>query len=578
MKEWRIREGQIPAKSRALAEKLSISHTLLEILWRRGFREFTSLENFLAPRLERLSPLKEWPQIPEMGASLASELLAGKKLAIWGDYDVDGITATALALDVLEAHGLSASWYLPDRLNDGYGLNLPGIEKLASEGCQLLLTVDCGIADHAPIARARELGMSVYVSDHHLPQADLPLANALCDPRLGAAGSWPCSNLAGVGVAFYLMAAVNANLSRHTGKRYRMDDALDLVALGTLADIMPLEGENRTLVSAGLKAIASAKRPGIAALKFASGFDASAKLNSVQAVFRLAPRINAAGRMGDANLALRLLREKDYSKAADLAVELEQRNSARKNEEERIHREAMAQAEEILAKDSCAALVLAGEGWHPGIVGIVASRMVDKFQRPSIILLRDGECLRGSGRTARDFDLHGALCKCSDLLLRFGGHSQAAGLALAGDQLEPFRKRFSAIAAEAQAQSNYKDELLLDGCLDFRKASEHIFLRELELMQPFGAANPEPLFLSPPLLLKGRSALGHSGEHVILKLEDQSTGITLNAKAWRMAKEFPPSMLGKAIKIVYSPRIDEYNGIASVDLGLKDWRPTGSIL
>lgn len=573
MSRWRLREEPDARPPGDWADRLGISPLLLSLLWRRGFTDLDAIDAFLSARLDSLTPPARWPHIPEAAALLAGQLLEGKKLAIWGDYDVDGVTGTCLALDVLEAHGINAGHHLPDRSSEGYGLNAAGVDALAAQGYGILLTVDCGIADMAAIRRARELGMIVVVTDHHMPPEELPPAHVICNPRCGDEQAWPCAHLAGVGVAFYLMAAVNAALGPHTGKRYKMDQALDLVALGTLADVMRLSGENRILVRGGLTHIAHAERPGMAALKTVSGHDVASALTAGQAVFRLAPRLNAAGRMKSAELALALLRERDHARAARLAAELDACNQERKNEEERVHAAARAQARELLARAPHAGLVLCGSDWHAGIVGIVASRIVEEFYRPAIVLCRDGDMLKGSGRSVREFDLHAGLTAVADCLSGFGGHRLAAGVRLKPERLEEFRARFDAAVTASLGAEPLEPELVLESVLPFAQAANHTFLKELQLMQPFGPGNAEPVFASPPLLVRERSWLGRSREHVQLRLQDQESGITLSAKGWRMANALPPSLTGQTIRIAYTPRLDTYNGISSVDIGIRDWKP-----
>lgn len=570
MSLWQFRKSNGDHPPAHWANELAITPLLLELLWLRGFRSRQSMDLFLKARLAQLTHPDHWPNIPEAANLLATSLLQGKQLAIWGDYDVDGITATAVALDVLEEHGFRPFHHLPDRRSEGYGINIEGIETLAANGCEILLTVDCGINDVAAIKRARDLGMTVIVTDHHLPAEILPEANIIVDPRMD--GEWPCTHLAGVGVSFYLMAAVNLLLAPHTKRRYKMDNALDLVGLGTLADVMPLEGENRILVRGGLSLMSRSSRPGICALKEVSGFDIAGDVNSGQAVYRLAPRINAAGRMGHPELALQLLRADGYIEATRLARELDEKNQERQTEERRIFQEASQQAEDMLSKQNYAGLVLQGDNWHPGIVGIVASRIVEKFNRPAVILYRDGEFFKGSGRSIEDFDLHGGLARIANCLEGFGGHKLAAGVRVRASRLEEFRNAFHQSVKDCLGETPRESTLLLEGELRFEDASNHTFLRELELMQPFGPGNPEPVFASPPVIVKRRSPLGKSQEHILLEVKEPESNITLYAKGWRMANSIPPEITGQRIRIAFTTGLDVYNGQPRIGITMRDWK------
>ena len=462
---------------------------------------------------------------------------------------------------------MPSSVHLPDRRKEGYGLNIPEIERLAAEeGPGVLLTVDCGISDVKAVERARELGFMVVVSDHHMPPAELPPAHAITNPRLSENN--PCPHLAGVGVAFFLMAALNGRLEAMSGKRMDMRQVLDLVALGTLADMVSLTGQNRILVKNGLLKIAEAKRPGLAELKGASGFSPVAALGAGQVVFNLAPRINAAGRLGSPTLAHDMLLTPSHDEAAKLAQTLTALNDERRAEEERIYKEAIEQAE---ANPKRLGFVLYGEDWHQGVIGIVASRIVEAYYRPVLILCSDGETLKGSGRSVPEFDLHAGLTRCADILLGFGGHRQAAGLRIAPGRLDELRERFDAVIREELGEEPLTPSLKIDAEMPFSQASDFTVLKGLELLQPFGIGNPEPIFASLPLRVKKRKAFGHSREHISLEVTEEGSGITLQAKAWRQADQIPENIQGQRIRLAYTPGINAYNGIASVELRVRDW-------
>ena len=584
-KNWEPRNTvSLPDNLPELASKLGISPWLAGILYSRGLNSLEELDFFLSPGLRSLVPPCNWPGVEAAAQIIVQGLLAGHKLAVWGDYDVDGVTSTALVKTVLAWHGFKVEHYLPHRSQDGYGLNIKGVEKLSAQGVNILLTVDCGISDHAPIARANELGMIVVLTDHHLPAETLPAAAAICNPALPNS---PYPSLAGVGMAFFLMAQVNNllseknNLNKSAGPTPKakpdIRDVLDLVALGTLADMVPLSGQNRILAKNGLLLISEGKRPGIAALKAVAGFAPASNLSAGQVTFTLAPRINAAGRLDHADDALALLLATSVEEAQTLAEKLDAMNKARRTQEEEIFQEAHAKAQELLATNpNLPALVLFDPSWHPGIIGIVASRIVEVYYKPTIILCQDNDIIKGSGRSIKELNLHTAVTACEALLLRYGGHHQAVGLSLAPELLPEFQNKFCKAVIEAIGPNSYLPTLRYDAEANFATASDGTNLNELELLQPFGIKNPEPIFISPPLLLKSVTPFGHGnyqqGGHVRLELSDESSGITLRVKAWRQAKAFPSTGCGRYLKIAYSVRIDHYNGTPSVDINLRDWR------
>lgn len=550
-----------------VAERLEISPFLANLLWRRGFRSSADMELFLSPGLRHLAPLESWPGLFDAARIIADTLLNGKTFAVWGDYDVDGITSSALVADFCRMHGFEIVTHIPDRIGSGYGLNKDDLRMLREKGVDTVLTVDCGISDVDEVAYAREIGLVMVVSDHHLPGPELPPANALCAPTVGEC-AYPY--LAGVGVAFMLMGGVNNLLADAGRSKADIRSLLDLVALGTLADVAPMKEQNRILVKNGLLTLAEARRPGIAALKAASNYSPTAMLGAGQVVFTLAPRINAAGRMGKSNTALQLLLTADRDEAARLAADLVALNTERRSQEDDIVKEARIQALQQVRMGNMG-LVLYAEHWHMGIIGIVASRIVEETHRPAVILCRNGDKLKGSARSVEGFDLHDALSHCSDLFLGFGGHKMAAGMSLLPEQLAAFQKRFDDEVRAALGDTPPPLRIRTDGELDLARTVDFTLLKELELLQPFGMGNSEPVFVSPPLVVKDvkvRSGL------VIMDVQEESGGVSVKAKLWRPNSAVMPELTrGRKLRMAFSPRIDRYNGAASVELRVKDWYP-----
>ena len=566
-KLWRQRSRTDGFRDPPLADwsrSLGIPELVVRLLHLRGLDNLAEMDLFLSPLLRHLAAPAQWPGMEKAVNALLNGVDEGREVVVWGDYDVDGITGTALIMDVLEFHGIRSRPHLPDRCREGYGVNAASLERLAAEGVGLLLTVDCGISDFAAVERAKELGMMVVITDHHLPPPQLPRADAICNPRLS---DCPCPHLAGVGVAFFLMAALNTALHARTGQRMDLRTVLDLVALGTLADMVKLTGQNRVLVKNGLLKLTEARRPGIAELKAVSGFTPGSALGAGQVVFNLAPRINAAGRLGTPRLAFDLLRCTSHDEAARIARELDAINTERRAEEERIFEVALGEAQ---AQAHRQGLVVVGQDWHQGVIGIVASRLVEALHRPVVVLCHDGDTLKGSGRSVTDFDLHAGLCCCADQLIQFGGHKQAAGLRLAPAMLDAFRDAFDTAVRRSLGDVPPPPSLVVDGELPFAAAADLTVLKSLELLQPFGIGNAEPVFTSLPLQVRKRRVFGPKRDHVTLEVVEEQSGIALQAKAWRQAATLPESLVGQRICLAFTPGINAYNGVSSVELRIRD--------
>jgi len=568
MKNWLQRKREDNAlMPKDFGLNIGISSRCASILWGRGMSCEDQINKFLSPHLRYLEQPEKWPDINKAALLIADNLLAGKKLAVWGDYDVDGVTGVSIVIEVLRHYGFFPLWHLPERVSEGYGLNEKYIEKLADDGASILLTVDCGISDVKEVQKALDRNMIVIISDHHLSPETLPKAHALCNPRLA---DCPCNNLAGVGVAFFLMAELNKILSEKLQmKKFDMRQSLDLVALGTLADMVPLEGQNRILVKNGLLKIQEAQRIGIAALKSVSNHNVHDPLSPRQVVFSLAPRINAAGRMASAMLGVELFTCVDKQQALEFAQKLDMYNETRRKEERKMTERALILAEE---QAESPVLFVRHEEWSQGIVGIVASRLVDKFYKPSFVFCKDGETWKASARSIKGFDLHAGLVACSEYLHSFGGHKMAAGLRIEQSHFEDFQEAFIKYFNLTVDIAEQTKVILIDGELNFEEAIDSTFRKEIFEMQPFGMGNDEPVFISPNLMVNAYSRFGAQKNHVKLVLQDIGTGITLTVKVWSKADDYPKEILNKQIKIAYSPNIESGDSSFNDYIKIKDWQ------
>ncbi|MGI8623787.1 MAG: single-stranded-DNA-specific exonuclease RecJ, partial [Solirubrobacteraceae bacterium] len=496
---------EIPAydfgAARRLERELGVSHTVAQVLARRGLADPAAARAFLAAEVRH--PLDAFGGLRAGAAAVLEHVAAGSRITVHGDYDVDGVASTAILVRVLRTLGARVDWFLPSRTEDGYGLAASTVRRLAARGTQLLLTADCAITAVDEVAAARAAGMDVVVTDHHAPRADGRLPDApIVHPRLGAN---PCPDLCAAGVAHKLAGALLEGAGHDPALA---DEDLDLVALATIADVVPLHDENRALVRAGLKALAATRKPGLRALMAVARVDPSA-VDARAVGFGLAPRINAAGRIARADAGLELLLTGDEERARAVAAELDGLTHDRREVETRILFEAEAQ---LAAASDAAAFVLAGEGWHPGVIGIVAARIAERRCRPTVLIAVDGEEGTGSGRSVPAFDLLGGLDAAARHLRRHGGHRAAAGLTIAREDVDAFRAAFQAHADEVLRP----EDLVSVERLDAVVGGEALGLglaEELRSLEPFGAANPAFSLLLPAVTMTDPRPMGE-GRHV----------------------------------------------------------------
>ncbi|HEY7075848.1 MAG TPA: single-stranded-DNA-specific exonuclease RecJ, partial [Solirubrobacteraceae bacterium] len=488
-----------------LAAALGCSHVLAQVLVRRGLGEPEAARAFLAAGDEH--PLDAFGGLQAAAAGVLEHVARGSRITVHGDYDVDGICATAVTVRALRTLGADVDWFLPSRIDDGYGLARATVERLAARGTRLLITVDCAVTAVEEVAAARAAGLDVLVTDHHAPRADGALPAApIVHPRLSG---YPCADLCAAAVAYKLAQALLAAAGEDPALA---DEDLDLVALATVADVVPLSGENRRLARAGLRALAGTRKPGLRALMDVARVDPGA-LDEAAIGFRLGPRLNAAGRLHRADAGLELLLTEDRERAARIAAELDAVNAERRDVETRIRFEAEAQVAE---QGPAAAYVLAAEAWHPGVIGIVAARVAERHHRPAVLVALDGEAGTGSGRSIPAFDLLGGLHACARHLERYGGHRAAAGVSLRRDAVDGFREAFAAHAAAVLAPEDLVPEVRVDAVAQ-GDALTLALAEELEQLKPFGAANPPVTLLVPAAQLADPRALGE-GRHVAFSL------------------------------------------------------------
>jgi single-stranded-DNA-specific exonuclease len=546
----------------ALAAELKVRPLTARILLGRGIVEAGHAARFLAPRLADLRPPVGMADLEKALERIIAALGAGETIGVFGDYDVDGVTTAAVLATTFRALGGTVVPRCASR-DAGYGLGVADVERFAADGCTVLVTGDLGTSDHDALRAARARGLDVVVIDHHQLPAGPTEAFALINPRRPD-DAFPFKGLASCGVAFYLAAALRTRLrERDQLAAFDPRELLDLVALGTIADVVPLVDENRILVAHGLGTLSARKRPGLAALA-AKAERPEGPLTAHDVGFRLAPRLNAAGRLGEAQLALDLLLAPDARTAARLADELEDRNAERQRIQELVWAEALQAAGEQVDAGA-PAIVVGRDGWHPGVVGIVAARLVDKLGRPAVVVGFRGAEGRGSARTVPGFDLFAALARASEHLVRFGGHAAAAGMSVTPDKLEDFRGAFAG-AISAQAVGRSAPALRVDAVVGLSEL-DVAFAEELGRLAPFGAANAEPVFALRGLTTAATRRVGEG--HLQLTLVDG--GAVTDAIAFGMADRDPGS--GASVDLLATAELDTFRGARRARLKVRQLLP-----
>ncbi len=551
-----------------LAQSLGLTPLTARTLLLRGIDSPESGKEFLEGGLSRLPDPFLLKDMDRAVDRLIRAVESGEGILVHGDYDVDGITGTALLVETLRAFGAHVEYFLPLRLKDGYGLAGSAMERASSQGFPVVLSVDCGVSAHVEARQAASLGLDLIITDHHQPPDPLPDACAIVNP-LRPGCLFPFKKLAGVGVAFFLLVALRKALRERgffkEGNEPDLRFGLDLVALGTIADVVPLAGVNRLLCRAGLALLDRGRRPGIDALKEAAGIK---EVTCGAVAFRMAPRLNAAGRLEDAALGVELLLEGSRERAMETARLLDGFNKERQRIEAEVLRQAVNRLEEEGNEDQ-RTIVLADDRWHPGVIGIVASRLVERYHRPVVLIATENGRGKGSARSIRGFHLFKALQECQEYLLGFGGHEYAAGMTLDSDKIGLFARNFEQSAHRTLEEKDLLPSVLHDGEVLLSEINEDL-VKELALLSPFGAGNPEPAFVAQGLRLQQIRPVGENHLRFIARQD----GYTFPCIAFGMAER--RAELEGENDLLFTPFLNEWKGRISVELRIRDFRAAGA--
>lgn len=556
-KKWEINKPD-EEKVKEIENKYQINSLLAKILVNRGITTEKDIKQFLNPTRNDFYDPYLMPDMEKAVKRILKALDRKEKVLIYGDYDVDGITSVTVLKSFLKDRGLEVDEYIPNRLDEGYGLNKPAVEKIAKDQYTLMITVDCGISAIEEVKYANNLGLEVIITDHHEPGEKLPEAVAVVDAKRRD-NEYPFRNLAGVGVVFKLIQAISKKLELEEKEYLKY---LDIVCIGTISDIVPLVDENRVIVKLGLMLVEQTRNVGLKTILQASGYQ---KVDSTTISFGIAPRINACGRMGHQEEALKLFLSTDKDEVNKLAEKLNDYNKQRQEKEKQIFLEALDKIKkEEISKDSI--MVIDGENWHHGVIGIVASKITEMYFKPSILLCFEGNEGKGSGRSIPGFDLHEALSRCEENLEKFGGHSMAIGLGVRREQLEELRKKLDVIAKEKQIDK-IVPILRIDSQVELKDINMQI-VESLKQLEPFGEENKVPLFVFKNLKIDSIRALSE-GKHIKLGLREDNKNL-INAMGFNLGELTNEYRIGDKVDIVGSLEINKFNGEENIQILLKD--------
>ena len=555
-KKWQIYQVE-NQKVEELQTKHNINKLLAIILVNRGIIDENQIEKFLKPKRSDFYNPYEMPDMEIAVKRIVKAIENKEKTIIYGDYDVDGITSVTVLKSFLEERGLEVAEYIPNRLEEGYGLNKNAVEEIAKQGYTLMITVDCGISAIEEIKYANKLGIETIITDHHEPGNELPKAIAVVDAKRKD-NKYPFRNLAGVGVVFKLIQAIGMELELDEKEYLKY---LDIVCIGTISDIVPLIDENRVIVKLGLKLVEQTRNLGLRAILQVSGYN---KIDSSTISFGVAPRINACGRMGHQEEALKLFLSKELNEVNELTQKLNEYNRLRQETEKNIYTDAVEQIEKNgLAKNDT--IVVMGKNWHHGVIGIVSSKITELYFKPSILLCEEDECGKGSGRSIPGFDLYEALSQCNDQIDRFGGHSMAVGISVKKDKFEEFKQKLEQIAREKHIEE-IVPILKIDAQISLDEISKDM-VESLKELEPFGEENKTPLFVFKNLKIDSIRALSE-GKHLKLTLKDNKN--IVNAIGFNLGELSNEYRIGDKVDVVGNLEINSFNGVDNIQINIKD--------